>query len=398
MVCTSGKCSCPSPIVGTAVRLTSNAQNDAKPSAAWDGTHVGVAYAQALSTTSSYYEIRFALLNADGTLVSDTALTDYAKTSTYYGATTGPQLIWNGSEYALSWIDYGLIGTSSSIGTQVRFLRLDGTGASKGESVVVGGATGTTSYTSSPTHHHLAWSDSYQGYAVVYGNSSSLAFRRIGADASSLETPNVVSEAWAYTSGRSLLVTAAADGTWGVLGGDYSSAKLGIYNADGSRTLSPVTLTTSADYYGRWPSAAYQGTTLITSWIGGSSRDIVVNRGAMANSPTSVVTGVSPAAFGNVNVAMNDAALALGWTERASSSASAYRYRVQRFSLPTALTSAPVALHAAVDVLSTYTITATDDVTLVASGTGGLVAIWSDSRWGTARELYAAPVDLQSCP
>ncbi|MGC4066736.1 MAG: hypothetical protein QM784_19295 [Polyangiaceae bacterium] len=381
-VCTNGTCQCPSPSVGTAVRLTTNTLQDSRPAAAWDGTHVGVAYTQAINT--SYSQLRFALVNPDGTLVSDVALTTYTGTS--QGVTSQPELIWNGKEYALTWIAY-------ESGYQLMFLRLDETGSPKGTPINVGNA---AALGLSPNSHNLAWSETYGGYAVIAGESYSLAFRRIGADASKLETPNLTSMPETSASGRERCVQAAPDGSWGVASGDSWGLRFIVFNADGSRTLSPVSLSTSVYTSSSWPALVHDGKTWLTAWVGSSGRDIAVNRGSMSSVLGNLVTVVSGNYVGDVQLAMAGSPLAVGWTERVGPYSTLHRYRVQRFTVPTTTFTVPPALHPAVDVLATENIQSTGDVSLVSTGSG-LVAVWADNRWGS-REIYAAALDTKSCP
>ena len=177
--CTGSQCKCPDPTVGTAVRLTNNSIDEYVPAVAWDGTHVGVAYAQ--STGSFSANVRFALLNPNGTLVSDRAVTTY----TTDGMSSRPGLAWSGTEYALVW---------DNAGTSIMFQRLDATGASKGAAVDVAGGL------YSPQNPAVAWSAGYGGYAVAFHLNSQLHFRRVGATAASLETVNTVSGLYVYGS------------------------------------------------------------------------------------------------------------------------------------------------------------------------------------------------------
>jgi hypothetical protein len=369
--------------VGTPVRLTTNTLQDSRPTAAWDGTHVGIAYIQAINT--SYSQLRFALVNPDGTLVSDVALTTYS--GDYQGVTSQPELIWNGKEYALTWMAY-------ESGYQLMFLRLDETGAPKGTPVNVGNA---TAFGFTPNEHHLAWSETYGGYAIVAGSSYNLAFRRIGADASTLGTPNLTSLTDYTSSPRDRRMVAAPDGSWGVASGDNWSVKFTVFNADGSRTLSPVSLSSSIYTSASWPALVHDGKAWLTAWVGSSGRDIAINRGSMSSVLGSLVTVVSGNYVGDVQVTTSGSELAVGWTERIGTySTSLYRYRVQRFTIPTATFTVPPALHPAVEVLATENIQSTGDVSLVSTGSG-LVAVWADNRWGN-REIYAAAVDAKSCP
>jgi hypothetical protein len=380
------------PIVGTPIRLTNNSDLDAKPSLAWDGTHFGVAYVETVSSSStSTNHIHFALLNPDGTLVSDVDLSNaIGDAVSANGFTTeGPHLVWSGSEYALVWPKY-------NAANMLMFIRLDATGTPKGTPITIFDS----SLTSSPTPQvfQVAWSGADQQYALAVGDRAKTAFARLGSDASKVEMFNSFSLAGMVLSGNSLELGAAPDGAWGISClASTDSVSFAPLNPDGSRTLAPAHLSSDISISGRSPSMTHDGTAWLTAWIGASTRDILVNRGSVANSPVRIYTGVSPVAFGAVNVTMAGKSLAVGWLEQTTSSTREYRYRVQRFSIPTTATSPLVALHSVTDVLTTYNISETNDVALAASGPNGLLAVWSDTRWGTARELYSAPLDLQNC-
>lgn len=397
LVCTAGQCVCPVPVVGTAVRLTSNALHDAKPSAAWNGTHVGVAYIQALTATGATFDVRFARLNSDGTIASDAAITDYtSNTSASCTMVSSPKVVWNGKEFAVLWVQ-----NAATTGVrQLMFLRLDAEGNPNGAPVMVGDGTVVSASTYSSLVANLAWSETGQTFAVVFGEGSRFAFRLIGKDGLTLGTPFIANESWSSSESHPLQLGVAPAGTWAVASGNSYDVNFSLFNADGSRTSPLAKLATTADYsYSRWPSMVFDGTTWATAWIAYTpAYDIYVNRGTVANTPQRLIPTVSPAMFGGVNLAMTGSALAVGFSERTSSTSTAYRYRVQRFGLPATLTTALPALHAAVDVVPTYTITDPGDVALTSAGSGRVLAVWSDNRWGSVRELYAAPVDLQSCP
>ena len=50
----------------------------------------------------------------------------------------------------------------------------------------------------------------------------------------------------------------------------------------------------------------------------------------------------------------------------------------------------------AIDILPTQN-TGVNDIALASTG-DALVAVWADNRWGATREIYAAPINLRSCP
>src|SRR5262249_41914614 len=101
-VCSSGQCRCPDPTVSTPVRLTTTATATGAPSAAWDGSHLGVVYTE--SDDASFNpttNVVFALLNADGTRArTDIPLTAF----TANGVKLRPRIAWSGKEYGVLWL------------------------------------------------------------------------------------------------------------------------------------------------------------------------------------------------------------------------------------------------------------------------------------------------------
>jgi hypothetical protein len=376
--CTAGQCKCPAPIVGTAVRVTNNVLDDIRVSAAWDGTHVGVAYVRVNSTTA--LNLRLALLNADGTLAADVSVADIT------GSLIGPELVWSGSEYALVWYNYD---------TGFKLVRLDAAGAAKGAPATI-----TPSSTwDSPQSLDIAWSSSYGGYALAYRAGLNLVFRLLGADGTAPQAENSVMTSAVASQLQPVRLVVAPDGTWGMAYGGLSNASLAVFNADGSRTLAPQSLSNNSDYgSSRHPTLVHDGTTWVTAWVSATTpRAALVNRGQQANSPASLVSVASPNNVNEPVLAMVNGSLAVGWAQ-GGSSGSSYQFRLQRFAIPSTATSAMTPIHSAVDVLSTYNLNGLGNIALVATGANGLLGIWADDRWGTAREIYAAPINLMSCP
>ncbi len=348
--------------------------------AAWDGNHVGVAYARAISTT--YSNLRFALLNADGTVASDVALTNY----TTGGLVDQPFVVWNGSEYAIVWVERDTT-------YKVMFLRIDEAGVAKGAAVAVG----TANSLRSPA---LAWSSSYAGYAVAYNSddfsSGRMVFRRIGADASNPEAPNSFDLSATWITG----FDSEPNGTWGVGTLSYSNVSLTVYNADGSRTSAVQQL--SSQYSGAnasgTPGLIHDGTTWAAAWVESYTQKILVNRGAVPNTPQAAVTPPANTAVSDVILARSNGALSVAWKQRPSGAAGAAMFRMQRFAIPATLTSALTPIHNAIDILPTQNIPGSRNIALVSTGAAGMLGVWADDRWGAAREIYATPIDLKSCP
>jgi hypothetical protein len=372
----SNQCKCPDPTIGAEVRVTNNALDEFRPAVAWDGTHVGVAYAQTIAGGSGTWgNVRLALLNPDGTVAADKAITSY----TSVGMTGGPGLVWSGTEYAVVWVNAS---------QNVMFQRLDANGnQTKGAAVIVG--------TGSPYNPSVEWSSVYGGYAVAFINSSSLSFRRLGADASSPDAINTVT-GFTVSSSKNLVLRTATDGTWAVASSGFQDVTLTIFNADGSRTLLPQTLVTTAASGPVYPDLVRDSATWLTAWISGANTNVVVNRGNAANAPANVVNVTSPAAIGEPVLAAVSGTLAIGWAQRPSTTTGSFTFRMQRFSIPATTSSALTPIHNAIDILATQN-TAPNDIALVQAGSG-LLGVWADNRWGATREIYAAPINLNSCP
>jgi hypothetical protein len=358
--------------------VTNNAVDDLRVSAAWDGTHVGVSYVRVSSTSAT--NLRLALLNPDGTVGSDVSVADTAGT----GSLVGPELTWSGSEYAVVWYDFT---------TGIKLLRLDAAGAAKGAVVTIPVNTSP----GTPQALAIAWSSSHGGYALAHRAGQNMVFRLIGADATAPQPENAFTTSIASLHPIRLVV--APDGTWGMAYGGLSNSSLAVFNADGSRTLAPATLSTNADYSSsRHPTLVHDGTTWVQAWVSSSSpRAALVNRGQQANSPANLVTVASPNNVVEPVLTMVNGSLAVGWAQ-AGSTGGSYQFRVQRFAIPSTATSAMTSIHSAVDVLSTYNLNGLGNIALVTTGASGLLGIWADDRWGTAREIYAAPINLMSCP
>jgi hypothetical protein len=319
------------------------------------------------------YDLRFALLNPDGSVVSDRLITNLMNSD-------GPRLVWSGTEYGLAWIRL----ENDSLPRELMFLRLDNKGAPIGSPVGVGTASNNPS---------LAWSDVYRGYAVASYccSQTQLDFRRIGANGTNPDPVNAVSFVNVY---KDIELRAAPDGTWAAASSADRYLDLTIFNADGSRTLPVQQLTTGGAAYAEWPALVHDGTTWLAAWVGGNS--IVVNRGAAANSPATIAAASSDAITQVVGTMVNGT-LALLWAEGSLGSYGPYRLRMQRFAIPPTTTSALTAVHNAVDVVPTAS-ASVPNVAIVPMGSR-LMVLWVDgSEPRSAREVWAKPLDLNACP
>lgn len=372
-ICARGACTCPDPVVGTPVRVTNRPTNDVYPSAAWDGTNVGVAY---VSYTASPYtaDVRFALLDTTGQVINDVALATY--TGPYAGFSYGmrPRLIWSGAEYALVWY------TPAESG-KVKFLRLSATGALKGTAIDV--ADPLFSVGSQPPD--VAFSSSYGGYAVSYSSSGGLLFRRIGSTGTGSESANSLS-----VSTHSAMLTriaSAPDGSWAVAAGYGDSVMFVQLNADGSRTapirrLSGGTIIPGSTY----PDLIHDGRTWVIGTFNYSS--VFAYRGNSATSDDLYTRSSPTSDLWSVDLLLDRGVLVAAWTDQAGV------LGLRRFVSPENELAHYTALGPIVDVVATPNATAPS----VVGTSAGLLAIWADSRWGDAREIYAAPIDVKNCP
>lgn len=382
----SGKCRCENPTVGTAVRLTDNTLVDTAAVAAWDGTHVGVAYLRQIKSSGLYYNLRFALLNPDGTLVKDVALTNYVD-GTYESAGNGysensnattdrPAIVWNGSEYAVVWQDYD---GDAAIRSSMKLVRISAAGT-PGTTVTV--MTESETSTSAPS---VGWSVPYGGY-LVGGNASSeqRAFlRRVGAQGTTLEPWN----GYATYSCRSSSLAVAPSGTT-ALSCQSTSGTVGYFNPDGSRTRPPSEL--GFAFLTAEPETVWYGATFGTSSMSDSGRIIFTPDGRTAATPwIELLPYDSAAGRSAFSSAWLGSSLALATVQKKT-------YLLRRFGLTNDPNGTATSLHDPVSIVSTANVI--NKPLIASAGSGKLIAIWQDDRWGTVGELYAAPIDLKGCP
>jgi hypothetical protein len=391
--CVSGQCKCQDPTPGPAVRLTTNAIDEFQPAAAWDGSHVGVVYRR--TDGSGVDNVRFALLNADGSLVSDVALTTF--TATPSTTVDGPVVAWSGSEYGVVWSQ----ATLSDQIADVMFRRVGADGTPKASAVAITPHDGTTHYSVS-----VAWSPSYAGYAIAYTKGPKNAsvqgvFRRIGADGLTPDAENP----FAISSGQSSLAIAAApNGSWGVTAAPtYGNLTFARFDADGAKTLPLATIGITNILRSGGPWVLHDGTGWLNAWIGLSSYgggQINATRGLLSGYWSTLVPNLDTASssiyLNGASLVMVNKMLAVGYVKSVVSGFN-YGFRLQRFTIPSTATDVLPPFGSTVDILSSGTIQSFQDIALVATG-GSLLGIWADNRWGGTRELYAEPIDLHSCP
>jgi hypothetical protein len=333
---------------------------------------VGVAYIQSTATTS--YVLRFVLLNPDGTPVSDTLIEGASAVGRMQ-----PDLVWSGTEYGLVWVE--------SLGS--RFLRLDANGAAKGTptgSIGPGGSTKTT----------LAWSSVYGGYAIGATQGSAGYFRLLGADGSTPAAATTFTRSSGGVGG-SIQIAPAPAGGFGLAFGP-SRPGLAAFDVNGTLTTPAVSVSTQTMSQMSNIGLVHDGTTWLTTWVDGLENGIRVNRGDQNNGSHIIVSVPSPFRVVSPTVQIANGTLAMAWGkyDGSTSTNSPYTLQMQRFALPSTLTSAPTPLHAVVDMPVTPS-SAFNEVGLVYTGSTSMLVVWSDNRWGNS-EIYAAPLELGTCP
>jgi hypothetical protein len=374
-ICSAGQCRCPDPAVGSAVRLTDNLVADYNPVAAWDGTHVGVAY-QRRNSANGVYNLRFALLNPDGSVFKDVAVTSYTDASSSgVGSDARDRLgiTWNGSEYAVVW------SLQSQADAGVRLSRISAAGVASPH-VLVASYADVNDTTRGPS---IGWSVPYGGYIVGGGLYSGAYYRRIGPTGTTLQAPNLVN--FNEANGGTTSLAIAPDGRAVLAGSGTLYAARVVFNADGSRTQAPA---------GMW--VIEVGTDAETFWDGITLNSIIVSDGGgvrlfregMTQSWLEILPYASDTRHG-IDAVWTGDSLAVGTVDSKT-------YQLRRFLLPSDLNAIPTTFHNTVTVVPTANVIGKTE--LVQAGAGKLLAIWPDDRWGSGSELYAAPIDLKACP
>lgn len=369
--CMAGACKCPQPVLGPEVRLTTT-EDRTKPRIVFDGTHVGVIYSAFQQLVDN--SLRFMLLNPDGTRVPGV---DVVLQNPVWGAY---DLAWNGTEYAV-------VADNSNTGT-ILVRRIDGSGAAKDAGV---------SFSADVDDFlRLAWSPTYGGYVVVYdgGFPGSVYTRRIGKDGTSPEAGQPWD--WSSASVASNLVV-ASNGTLGTLVNDNQRIYFERSSANGVPILPVPELADTTGSIGRHGVVGYDNNGFFSIWSQGNR--IFLNLGDALNAPTPFVTLPTNGFANAVTLAQETTTMTVAWSQPLPNSLgeSHHRLRLQRFTLPDAVTSSVSPITDAIDIISAH---GWYDFGVVRTGPNKLLAVWADGRNGNdnVHDLYAAPIDLQSCP
>jgi hypothetical protein len=387
--CITGQCRCQNPSVGTAVRLTDNALVDTAAVAAWDGTHVGVAYFSQITANGTRYNLRFALLNPDGTLFKDVALTSYldaevkaAGFSDSGGSTATddrPAIVWNGSEYGVLWRDYDSTMPNATW-YSMKLVRISAAGVPSAVVTVLSGAE-----LESSNGPSVAWSVPYGGYIISgFGSDSSYArtfIRRVGALGTTLGPLNGY---YNYICRHSSLAVSPLGAA--AVSCDSIFGSVGFFNPDGSRTREPVTL--SLSFMSAETETIWDGTKFGTTYMSDSGWIRLWPDGRTDPTPWIELLPYDSAGRTSFSTAWLGASLALATVQKGT-------YQLRRFAIPDDPNGSARSLHDPITVVPTANVINKPEV--VAAGAGQLLAIWQDNRFGATGELYAAPVDLKGC-
>lgn len=367
--CIGGTCRCPQPTLGTEVQVTSSGDNT-DPIAVWDGTHVGVAYAG--YSYLVYDNVRFLLLNPDGTLVANSII-DVGQNREAY------DLTWNGTEYA---------AVAESF-NGILFRRIAASG------VPIGAGVELSLFPESVDDFvRVGWSSKQGGYVLFWdgGYPGSVFAQRIGGDAS---TP-AARQSWdVFRGGRGTNVVAAPDGTLGLTflqDDDLDSARL-------DPTGAPVNPLVVLDTYHTTSlnnSIVHDANGFVSAWA--KQKNILLNRGDALNGPALATSIPESGSIDAVKMAQTNNSLSIGWAQALGVVGldGSHRFRFQRFTQPDAVTGAVRPITDAMDIVAAH---AQSVVSLVSTGPYRLLAVWSDGRPNdSTHSIYAVPIDLHSCP
>jgi hypothetical protein len=378
MACVSGGCVCPAPTGSADVRLTNTPALSLYPTGAWNGTHIGLVYLEGTGSGNlSDYDVYFALLNPDGTraVSPDVALTNLTTNDTVKYA---PDIAWNGSEFAVIWAQ-----RSGISGTDHYLLRLQPDGTPKGPAVNISANTiGTKLGDGAP---RILWSPQYGGYLVALVEGVDTFFQRIGVNGATPEPVNMTS----------LSLGGAHPGfALSPVGEAAIATKYGLYlyNPDGSLTkpVMPFKVSTSISVSVGSSDVIYDGTTWLSAWHE-SNAGIYVNRGETKNSPFLAASFLPPTINELPRVVLvpsGTGAIEMVWAQDS-------QINLRRYLPPVGSNSTLVPLTSPISVLPIQT--ANGQLTAVHAGSGSLLIVWTDTRWGPT-ELHTRTFDFAACP
>jgi hypothetical protein len=390
LVCVGGGCTCPSPVVSPEIRVTNDAFVDRLPVAAWNGTHLGVAYVR--KEPSGLGNLRFALVDPASGVISDAALTNYTgNAGISLDRRAQPALVWTGTEYGLLWTYFDpLLGDPLE---PVNFLRLDENGAPKGAPVALGTGNDATA---------LVWAPASGGYVAAWGRNTGLYGTLVMQELLLDGSAPLPERIWEWGPGalprvHRIALATAPDGTLGLSFNFSVFALFWSFTPDLSRTVLTTNGTTRDDTVVDSPALIHDGESFVVASIDSLSQAMMLYR----TSTQAEITLFGPWSQTNWDplsdpeFAVVGDTLALAYLERPDASGN-YSFRLHRYVLP--LAEYPQQAHVAADIVAQRNVPNGATTDLVTISDESLMAVWVDRRWNDAGEIAVASIDVGSCP
>ena len=161
--------------IGSETWLIVNYLYPSSPSLVWNGNEYGISWFDNQCCGDMSFEIYFARLDSSGNKIgSDVRITQNASFSGF------PSLVWNGNEYGVSWED----DRDETYG-EIYFARLDSSGSKIGSDVRV---THNASFSGSPllvwngSEYGVSWQDERDGNYEIYFAQLDLSGSKTGSD------------------------------------------------------------------------------------------------------------------------------------------------------------------------------------------------------------------------
>jgi hypothetical protein len=391
-VCSSATCLCPTPVSASAIRETDSASYASNsPAIASNGTQAAILFTVSSIAVSGGTNLHVAILNADGTRANSgdvvlTSFADGATSSAYMG-----DIVATSSGWAVVWTQTG--GTSAD--GDIMFQALAANGTPQGTPTDVTALT--PGPAASPDWVRLAY-DPSEGFAIVSAlTSGGASFQLLGMNGTEPQAVNSVPVNG--TMAFQAIAAAPSGSGWGVVAQSGQESVFQPFNADGSQTVSPTTLSTSIASVSA-VRLAYDGATWVTAWT--ESREtsqtmaVVVARGpslaTRADVQTAPASGTVP--FREASVAVSGADVSVVW-ETANSLGGPDQAQLARFRAPSDANAALVELTDPMPLVTTQTIYIYT-LAAAAMGPASLLTTWADTRWGH-NEIYAQSTDFLSC-
>jgi hypothetical protein len=238
--------------VGTSIRITTSAtdRDSTDPWLVWTGSEFGLAWAD---FEPGNQQILVARLDATGSrTASDVQLT------TTSGASSGPSLVWTGSEYGVSWID-----KRDTVRGQTYFARLDVDATAIGSQLRVvdtGDACYETTAAWTGSEFGVTWLDWRNGRAEVYLARIDAAGAQVGTDIRVTDHDSTKHRPFLSWSGSAFAV-AWEDSRSSI----HPEVFLALLDPVGTRTTSDVRLSEHSQF-SQTPALAFTGSAFAVVW------------------------------------------------------------------------------------------------------------------------------------